>query len=540
MLVSSYGWAALAASLFLIVPGRAEAGATITARTASFLDVSSAVALAHDGDTVVIPAGTATWTTTLNISKGITLMGATTVDTSTTFGDANDQTIILDNVPRAAPTFGRVILAINISSGALRISGITFRDGSLGTGASSGTVVPGTYPPATARVDHCHFYGPRNFDIITQNQMYGVIDHCIFEPVNGGGAIYVQHGNWGGSSNNYGDGSWTDPPFWGSEKFVFIEDNCFNNIFNNLYDPTSTRTFAQTVGNIDCINGGRYVCRHNKFNGTIPNTHGTETRGRSSRAIEIYNNTLNMPSGTSATGGQLRGGTMLIHDNTYTGSFGSGMTLRCYREFSTDNAFWGECDGTNPWDLNDPSGVVARGTHTGASGSTTLTDSTKNWTSNQWLGYFIRKVNTTYMGSYITGNTSNAITHALTGGNGANFTFNTGDAYEVRKITAALDQPGRGQGDLLSGDGPNQVNTATGTKAWPHQALEPIYSWNNTVNGKNLDISNPAEPTIQGNRDYYNQTAMTGYTPYVYPHPLVSGASTSTAPAPPQNLRTVP
>jgi hypothetical protein len=213
------------------------------------------------------------------------------------------------------------------------------------------------------------------------------------------------------------------------------------------------------------------------------------------------------------------------------------MSLRCYREFSTDNAFWGECDGTNPWDVNDASGVMASGTHTGASGSTTLTDSTKNWTPSHWLGYFIRKVNTSYMGSYIAGNTSNAITHELTGGNGANFTFNTGDAYEVRKVTAALDQPGRGEGDLLSGDSAAVINTTTGTKAWPHQAVEPVYSWNNTVNGKNLDISCPGEPTIQANRDYYNQTAMPNYTPYVYPHPLVSGASASSTPAPPTNLR---
>ena len=44
-----------------------------------------------------------------------------------------------------------------------------------------------------------------------------------------------------------------------------------------------------------------------------------------------------------------------------------------------------------------------------------------------------------------------------------------------------LDQPGRGQGDLLTGSFPSKTNSTTGTRAWPHQALEPIYIWNNTA-----------------------------------------------------------
>jgi hypothetical protein len=30
-------------------------------------------------------------------------------------------------------------------------------------------------------------------------------------------------------------------------------------------------------------------------------------------------------------------------------------------------------------------------------------------------------------------------------------------------------------------------------------------------------------PTIQENRDFYNNTPLPGYQPYIYPHPLVSG-----------------
>ena len=38
----------------------------------------------------------------------------------------------------------------------------------------------------------------------------------------------------------------------------------------------------------------------------------------------------------------------------------------------------------------------------------------------------------------------------------------------------------------------------------------------------------------QEGRDYYNNTPMPGYKPYIYPHPLVSGL------APPSNLQIIP
>jgi len=44
-----------------------------------------------------------------------------------------------------------------------------------------------------------------------------------------------------------------------------------------------------------------------------------------------------------------------------------------------------------------------------------------------------------------------------------------------------IDQPGRGQGDLLTGDFPSEVNSTTGAIAWPNQKLEPIYEWLNKV-----------------------------------------------------------
>src|SRR6266404_6421783 len=62
--------------LFSLFLSRAEAS-IINAASTSQADVSSAVNSAANGDTVVIPAGTSTWTTGVSVSgKGIKIQGA--------------------------------------------------------------------------------------------------------------------------------------------------------------------------------------------------------------------------------------------------------------------------------------------------------------------------------------------------------------------------------------------------------------------------------------------------------------------------------
>jgi len=102
--------------------------------------------------------------------------------------------------------------------------------------------------------------------------------------------------------------------------------------------------------------------------------------------------------------------------------------------------------------------------------------------------------------------------------------FNTGDGFAIYKALAALDQPGRGKGDLISGNPPR-------TARWLNQELEPIYAWNNSLNGSpNYDILSSPCPTVKEGHDYYNNTPLPNYKPYTYPHPLVSG-SPPTAPS---------
>src|SRR5262249_52606397 len=110
-------------SIFLAAAGVELRAATITAASVSLVDVSTAVASAVDGDTVIVPSGTATWTSRLVIANAITLIGQTTTDSVA--GTAVDNTIIISKL--VAPF--TPLLALDTSAGkAYRVSGITFKD----------------------------------------------------------------------------------------------------------------------------------------------------------------------------------------------------------------------------------------------------------------------------------------------------------------------------------------------------------------------------------------------------------------------------
>lgn len=376
-------------------------GATNYATNVSLTAVQAAINAASDGDVVVVPAGSATWSTTLYISRAIQLLGAgTNLTHITSAGKA-----VSISPPNAQ--FGR-------------ISGFDFNGGGAqnwsGVVSLSGVV----------RMDNCWFHGARGW-AVTADDCFGVIDHCLFTDYNGG--VLVNHENWGGAG--YGDGAWADGAHLGTTKATYVEDCAF-------YGDGQ-------VGAIDSDSGAHWVFRYNYVEKDILVSHGTDSTGRkrSTRAFEIYQNVMIAPSNYE---NECRGGTGVIWSNTFT-RYPGVLTLKTYRE---ERAYspWGQCNGTNPWDGN------------------TLAN-----------GY------------------------------------------------PALDQCGRGKGDLLSAVSPTPVT-------WPHQASEPIYAWGNVNNGAPAKIGSGGYNTIQENRDFFNDVVMPGYVPLAYPHPLVS-----TPPAAPANLR---
>jgi len=265
--------------------------------------------------------------------------------------------------------------------------------------------------------------------------------------------------------------------------------------------------------------------------------HGTENgRWRGGRAREVYSNDFH--NTTNHGVGGVRSGVTVFHDNTFDGVAPgqSGYQLQAYRSmFKWIACPFAGATGDNPWDMNDPHGLYESGTASGG-GRSQIIDTTKNWITNQWAG-FTAKFTGDNQVALIQSNTSNTLNVFYYTDSGGGHVWQAGNGYQIHRISVALDQPGRGQGDLIVGNPP--INRRTGTAAWPNQALEPTYSWNNiyTPNNTpvNITVGTGGFMLVEG-RDYFNNTPMPGYRPYVYPHPLVTAQSTPPPPPPPSTM----
>jgi hypothetical protein len=513
-----------------------------SAKSPSLRDVSEAVAAARDGDVVSVPSGTAVWTAPLTISKHITLRGTgagstVIVDevkplvTKEAFGRDKVHNPRPQARPRAhvrkenrtlpAQTGGkqRYLLFISLEKDLpFRMTGLTFRGGDSNVQKVFNGLVRISGNSHSLRIDHCTFDQLHGTNLALNGFLWGVVDHCRFNTASVH-PITIKHDRWNGAT--FGNGSWADNSYWGSEKFLFIEDNVFEN---------STNKSA-----IDAFEGARFVVRHNQFHNCGVTAHGTEGQGRGTKQIEEYDNSYNWDN---ARGGaaQIRSGSIVTFNNKSKGLM-SGHVLQVYRPFHK-SPHWGPVNGKNLYDDNEPKSVTGyweRGTHTGASGSFDVVDSTKNWTTNQWYSpgslFMVRNITTESASTlnyvWALANTSNTITCSkLVFESDQRTTFNKGDVYEIWKVNRALDQPGSGKTVLLQGMG-NWPSTAQPM----NQANEPCYSWNNknAVTGADIKLT-ASGPQIKEGRDFFNGTPKPGYTPYTYPHPL-------TGPAPPTNLQ---
>ena len=502
----------IVAALLVAAPTAAQAG-VLKAASGSEADVKAALNSAQDGDTITLPSGTFIWTSTIRITKGVTIEGQTT--TNSVNGTANDQTVIVDNVTRVPG--GAPIVALNTRLGkSYRITGITFRAGGLQTAFNGGLTIGGD--SHAVRIDHCHFDDLRSQsdNIAIWGDVYGVIDHNVADYT-----TYTRFFFSNGSGN--GDAAWASPADWGTEKFMFLEDNYINN-------RNARNEFA---GGTDDLRGARWVLRYNHcFNISIQN-HGTEVgRYRGGYAREVYNNDFHFV--VTRIAGGIRSGSVIMHDNTYFGAVPShGLGLQAYRSFfNALSAPWGP-SGDTPWDYNvtEPDGthidghppyLFASGTCTSGSNQTHIVDNTKNWTPSHWIGYTAKRVSDKGI-MLITANTSDTLTGYYYPDSGGGVIWNAGDQYQIHKVLRVMDAPARGQGDLISGDPP--VNAATGTASYPRNVLEPCYSWNNVhlPSGAHVNMwstsYNPPGLFIEG-RDFINDKPKPGYTPYTYPHPL--------------------
>jgi hypothetical protein len=265
-----------------------------------------------------------------------------------------------------------------------------------------------------------------------------------------------------------GDAAWAAPTGFGGSNFIFLEDNRF-------VGEKTGGIYMSTIS--DCNAGGRFVIRYNTVvSANVGQTHptGGSGRGRGCRAHELYGNTVTAVSGFNPS----------VDQPNFAFSYMTSGTL----------LVWG----------NNAPGVY------------------KNFISMNST----RKDNATYGQSATPGGWGYCGTSF--NGSRSNWDGNTNASNGY----PCLDQPGRGQGDLLSGGFPNAVNTRTGSISWPNQALEPIYEWNNNasvVSGwGGTFISNGSNGRLSANQDYYQYTSSFNGTSGVGSGPRSSRPSTCT------------
>src|SRR5215813_5992035 len=148
----------LFAALFLGIAFASHSGAAVWHSDGSAANVQAIHDTnAHDGDTITLPAGTFIWTTSVTLTKGITVSGQTTITGAGTANcTANDQTIIIDEKPRN----GGALFTATIAAGkSFRLTGVTFRYGSINQLGQAGAIhyVSTGGLVQSARIDHCHF-----------------------------------------------------------------------------------------------------------------------------------------------------------------------------------------------------------------------------------------------------------------------------------------------------------------------------------------------------------------------------------------------
>lgn len=340
--------------------------------------------LAQDGDTITIPVGTFGWSGQLNFTKAVTLRG---LGTQTL--DGNGRTTDTTSIIRDDRAAGILIEISLVEDRLTRITGIKFVSGGNRTPGEVSAIIQinGTdIDDRRFRCDHC-FFDHCVVSALAPHTVLGVIDHNTVIGQNQLLLMYVKCESWGGTQavDLYGDGSYVDADGFGTEKFLFVENN-------NL-----TCDWIGHITIIDGSYGSRVVVRYNTITQGSVENHGAESdRGRSGRAGELYNNVFVGNSGGSSVLFS-RGGVWIVHDNTVSGYFGANLNLLNDRSREPLFAPFGPCDGRNPWDDNDAGSPFDTGTVTTGSVvespnvSFKVTDASKAWTPNEWAGYTIRR-----------------------------------------------------------------------------------------------------------------------------------------------------
>lgn len=298
--------------------------ATRNSATCSQPDVQSQVNAAIDGDTILIPPGSCTWTTAIKWSnKNITLQGAGIGSTVITF-NADPGIAVTADTKASFRITGMTINIVGVTAGSIHLRNNT------------STVRSGW------RIDHVIFNATNgsqanaSHPIMVIGLLWGLVDNCTFND-NGYGQQSVSHYayvNGVETSDNVGRISWENVAVGlGTDSAVYVEDCTFNHSTTQMSAVNDTQY------------GGRMVIRYNTIYNSMVMTHSAWGSVRGGLKFEVYNNTFTSTSGYYRPA-LIRSGTGVIFNNTISGNYQ-------VQKFSIDNersclAMPTLCNGSDP------------------------------------------------------------------------------------------------------------------------------------------------------------------------------------------------
>ena len=287
-----------------------------SAASANRTDVNDCVTAAASGDTVRVPAGTASWSSSISLpaNKDLQIIGAGIGSTNIT----------------CATCF-----SINLGA-SHRISGFTMNGANDGGISTSGEQNLSKH----FRIDHNRIVSTSGWAPLELSGGFnavhpqGLVDNNQFVdvPVHANGTNYQldegsqQHVLWAQR--------WT---LGDSSAVVYIEANAFQGTNGNI-------NFA------DSNYAGRYVFRFNTGTGRgYVEVHSVQGQNRASQRFEIYKNSFSTNAGWPGLA-FIRGGSGVVFGNRLTQS--GGLIMDNVRSEEDPGGGVGRCNGSSSWDQN--------------------------------------------------------------------------------------------------------------------------------------------------------------------------------------------
>jgi hypothetical protein len=324
--------------LFLLaVPMRQVAASTITAANCSSSSVQAAINSAVDGDTVVIPNGTCTWTSGISVSgKGIHVTGQTKGGVLLSHSAGGSTLIMLNRDGNHSVELSNLTLLRGTGSGRYLVVG----------GSGQIPLIHDNYFDVKSISPLQHIQFTSNGGVFYRNQ---VVAGTVKPPP--GGANYG-HYHFDGciqiNPDSAGDSIWTAPHTLG------VADS--NGTANTYFEDNTFEGCLQQ--SVDGSNGAKVVFRHNTMRDAAVVMHGADTdQYGGCRHWEFYNNTFVRVYNAQSTGAvpinrwfYIRGCTGVITDNVipeastsdsfYPGKAEIDLTIQYLRRRAGDYGCW--------------------------------------------------------------------------------------------------------------------------------------------------------------------------------------------------------